>query len=207
MEIRTTRRGWFSPALGGSRDQACWVQWQHCPLSHLGGLPDYSSTNYKHLGPLVSHGRLDCTTCMEVEFEDFLWKVIVFCLFCFGKIVKNEPRAWSHSKPSFQVFQNSVREAGRSRSLLLGFPSPSAAELRRKWPCAWSAYTAPHPQVSKADSGPVLQRQAAGRLLYLSALLPSEAPLRQPPDCGCFKCRWMSHLLRFVVFAFLFGTD
>lgn len=124
-----------------------------------------------------------CTTSVEVEFEHFLWKIIVFCLFCFEKIiVKNEPRAWSHSKPSFQVFQNTVREAGRSRSLLLGFPSPSAAELRSKWPCTWSAYTAPHPQVSKADSGPVLERQAAGRLSYLSALLPSEAPLRQPPD-------------------------
>lgn len=26
-----------------------------------------------------------CTTCVEVEFEDFLWKIIVFCLFCFEK--------------------------------------------------------------------------------------------------------------------------
>lgn len=31
-------------------------------------------------------------------------------------------------KPSFQVLQNNAREAGRSRSLLSGFSSPSSAE-------------------------------------------------------------------------------
>lgn len=71
----------------------------------------------------------------------------------------------------------------------------------------------PHLQRRELKSGEVPQLGSSVARLRLPQLncttltYSFRLPLASSPDSGSFKCHLMSHLLRFVVFAFLFGTD
>lgn len=100
---------------------------------------------------------------------------------------------------------------------------PSAAEPGRKWALNLAfACKLPCTKVLQAelitphfiDEGTELRRGPAARScagtetqsLACTATRSLEVPHASSPNSGSFKCL-MSHLLRFVVFAFLFGTD